>query len=339
MTLAEQQETPAIIGPDIQSGLHALASGCGAYTLDRAPVSLAGKDRVRWLNGMVSNNIRDLAPGRGVYAFVLNPQGQIQGDLYAFNRGETLVLDIDRAQSTLLPQLRRYIIMDKVEVEEFGDAVTVFGVAGPASDEVLTQLGLAVSDSTPLSISEANWNGVSVTVVRGDNPCVPNYEFWVPREHAEKLQQALLKAGAAQVHGAALEAFRIVCGIPKIGADIRERTLPQETSQDRALNFNKGCYIGQEIVERVRARGAVHRALTGFELSGPAPAPGTPLQADGKDVGLITSVVKIPTPDGERAIALGFLRKEHVAEGAAFDAAGATARPVSLPFSSLIKQL
>src|SRR5947209_5502817 len=100
---------------DLSSELHALATGCGVFTLDHALVSLAGKDRVRWLNGMVSNNIRDLAPGRGVYAFVLNPQGNIQGDLYAFNRGESLVLEIDRAQPNLLPQLRRYIIMDKVD--------------------------------------------------------------------------------------------------------------------------------------------------------------------------------------------------------------------------------
>ena len=92
--------------------LHALNSACGLFDLNwRAKIVATGKDRVRWLNGMVSNNIRDLAPGRGVYAFVLNPQGNIQGDLYAFNRGESLILEIDRAQPNLLPQLRRYIIM------------------------------------------------------------------------------------------------------------------------------------------------------------------------------------------------------------------------------------
>ena len=340
MTFVAQEQNPAASGPaDLRSELHAVASRCGAYRLDRALVSLAGKDRVRWLNGMVSNNIRDLAAGRGVYAFVLNPQGQIQGDLYAFNCGETLVLEIERAQAKLVPQLRRYIIMDKVEVEELGDAMVIFGIAGPTSDKVLTHLGIALSDSVPLSISETQWNGINVTVVGGDNPCIPNYEFWVSKEHAEKLQQALHDAGAAQIHEAALEAFRIVCGIPKIGAEIRERTLPQETGQDRALNFNKGCYIGQEIVERVRARGGVHRALTGFELTGETPPPGTPLQADGKDVGLITSVGTIAVADGEHAVALGFLRKEHLSEGATFTAAGATARPVPLPFLSLMKQL
>src|SRR6476660_2470464 len=156
------QEFPSTSQHVLGEQLHALASGCGAYRLDRALVSLSGKDRVRWLNGMVSNNIRDLAPGHGVYAFVLNPQGNIQGDLYAFNRGENLVLEVESSQATLLPQLRRYIIMDKVEVEEFGDRVVVFAITGPKSNEVVASLGIALLDSTALIISNANWKEISI---------------------------------------------------------------------------------------------------------------------------------------------------------------------------------
>jgi aminomethyltransferase len=338
MNLVAQDEIASAEQQNLRSQLHALAAGCGAYRVNRAVVELRGKDRVRWLNGMVSNNIRDLATGRGVYAFVLNPQGQIQGDLYAFNRGETLVLEIDRAQANLLPQLRRYIIMDKVEVQELGDSIVIFGIAGPNATHVIKLLGINGSEAT-LALSEASWNGGSVTVVRGDNPCVLNYEFWVPSEQAQAFWSALLKAGAEGIHEVALDAFRILCGIPKIGVDIRERTLPQETAQDRALNFNKGCYIGQEIVERIRARGSVHRVITGFEVSGPAPASGTPIQVDGKDVGVITSVATIPSSTGAHVIALGLLRKEHLTTGSAFDVADASLRPVLLPFSSLIEQL
>ena len=338
MTLVAQQETSAGTHQNLRSELHALAAGCGAYKLERTLVSLAGKDRVRWLNGMVSNNIRDLEPGRGVYAFVLNPQGQIQGDLYAFSKGEALVLEIDRAQAGLLPQLRRYIIMDKVEIQEFGDSVAVLGIAGPKASQALQSLGITASE-TPLAIFEASWNGVAVTVVRGDNPCVANYEFWVPRPHAEAFWAALLQSGAEEVHEAALDAFRILCGIPKVGADIRERTLPQEAGQDRALNFNKGCYIGQEIVERIRARGSVHRILTGFEVSGSAPAEGMQIQANGKDVGVITSTVTIPISASTRVVSLGLLRKEHLTPEARFEVSGTTVQPVSLPFSSLIQQL
>ena len=306
--------------------------------MSRALVSLAGKDRVRWLNGMVSNNIRDLASGHGVYAFVLNPQGHIQGDLYAFNRGETLVLDIDRQQaSTLVPLLRRYIIMDKVEVEDLSGKLTVFAIAGPKCNDVLRKLGITPPGDSALAISEANWNGVALTVVRSDNPPLPNYEFWVPTEHAESFRRALVESGAAEIGEAALEAFRILSGIPKVGVDIRERTLPQETGQERALNFTKGCYIGQEIVERIRARGSVHRVLTGFEIEGPTPSPGAAIQVDGKDVGQITSVGSIPVHAREQIIALGYLRKEH--HESVLQSGESKLKPVPLPFSSLLQQL
>lgn len=323
---------------DVRSELHALLSACGAYKLDRTLVALAGKDRTRWLNGMVSNNIRDLPWGRGVYGFVLNPQGQIHGDLYAFNRGESLVLEIDRTQANLLPQLRRYIIMDKVEVEELGDDVTVFGVAGPGAENVLRSLGLT-PPLTRLELLEPTRRGIAVTVVRGDNPCLPDFEIWVRKEAADEAWNSLLQAGAREIHQTAFETFRILCGIPKVGTDIGERTLPQETAQDRALNFNKGCYIGQEIVERIRARGSVHRVLTGLEVNGPVPPSGAAIQADGKDVGSITSTSIVPTQDGHCVIALGFVRKEKLSGKVTFAAGGAELTPVSLPFTSLIQQL
>jgi folate-binding protein YgfZ len=338
MSLGTQQET--LIGErgELRSELHSLLSGCVAYRLDRNLVSLSGKDRTRWLNGMVSNNIRDLPSGHGVYAFVLNPQGQIQGDLYSFHRGETLVLEFDRAQANLLPQLRRYIIMDKVEVAELGDRLDVLGAAGPGAYQALSSLGLT-PPSEALELLDTTSNGMAVTVIRGDNPCVPNFELWVAKDQTDRVWHSLLQAGAQEIHNTALETFRVLCGIPRVGADIGERTLPQETAQDRALNFNKGCYIGQEIVERIRARGSVHRVFTGLEVNGPIPVPAGPIQLAGKDIGLITSTATVPAGDGVRVIALGFVRKEHLAEGVTFDVGGAKASPVSLPFSRLLQQL
>lgn len=338
MAILAQREMHPAEQQNMRSELHALTTECGVHKVDRTLVSLAGKDRVRWLNGMVSNNIRDLAAGHGVYAFVLNPQGQIQGDLYAFNRGETLFLEIDWAQAGLLPQLRRYIIMDKVEVQEFGDSTAIFGVAGPKAEQVLHSLGVTVPVS-PLALSDGSSNGVPLIIVHGDNPCGPSFELWLPHDRADEFWAALLKAGAQEVHEATLDAFRILCGVPKMGVDIRERTLPQETAQERALNFNKGCYIGQEIVERIRARGSVHRVLTGFEISGSVPAGGTPIQVDGKEVGIITSTATIPTNAGARVIALGLLRKEHLTRNSPFEVGGTSVRPAPLPFSDLIEQL
>ena len=335
MTLVAQPERDASTPRDSRPEITALLACCAVYRLDRALISLTGRDRVRWLNGMVTNNVRDLQAGHGVYAFVLNAQGQIQGDLYIFNRGESLLIGIERAQvETLLPLLRRYIIMDKVEVEDLSDKLTVIALAGPKSTDTLGALGLNSADLTPLQFAQKQRNGVEITVVRGDNRCAPNYELWVAKDQGESLWNALLATGAQEIHDDALETFRILCGIPKIGQDIRERTLPQETGQERALSFTKGCYIGQEIVERIRARGSVHRALVGFEVDGPAPAAGTKIQYEGKDVGEITSIASAPLK--QKRLAIGYMRKDAMLPERTFAAGEATVRAVSVPFNVVL---
>jgi aminomethyltransferase len=173
-----------------------------------------------------------------------------------------------------------------------------------------------------------NWNDTPLLLVRGDNPCVASYEIWLAVEKIEFVTDALMKAGADTVGEEMLETFRIFCGIPKVGQDIKERTLPQETGQERALNFTKGCYIGQEIVERIRARGAVHRMFTGFEIEGAATVAGTKIQSEGKDVGEITSVMTAPLKG--RRLAVGFLRKEYLEKE--LIAGEAKVRPAELPF-------
>jgi folate-binding protein YgfZ len=330
--LAQQDQNVSGLS-DSRAQLTALVAGCGIYRPERTLLSLTGRDRTRWLNGMVSNNIRDLAAGSGVYAFVLTPQGHIQADVYAFNRGESLLVETDRAQAeTLLRIFRKYIIMDKVEIEDLSEKVTVVGITGPQSGEALTCLGLN-KDLGTLQLVDANFNGSSVAVMRGDNPAFPNYELWVPAEHADSIWNALLQAGAVEVHEQTLETFRILCGIPKVGQDTREKTLPQETGQERALNFNKGCYIGQEIVERIRARGAVHRAFVGFEVEGNVPAAGTKIQSEGKEVGEITSVAAEPLKG--KQLALGFVRREFLANDKALTAGEAEVKAATLPFSGL----
>lgn len=328
MHVVTQENVPAVSAS--RRELTALVAVCGIYLRDTALFSIAGRDRVRWLNGMVTNNIRDLAPGHGVYAFVLNPQGHILGDLYVFNRGETLLAEIERAQvETVLPLLKRYIIMDKVEIEDLSSTTAVVALAGPTSTEVLASARLS-GELGPLQFAESDWNDIPVTLIRGDNPCVPNFELPVPAEQAGSVTAALERAGAQAVSEETLEMFRILCGIPKFGQDIKERTLPQETGQERALNFTKGCYIGQEIVERIRARGAVHRTFMGFEVEGTLPSPGTKIQSESRDIGELTTIAAAPLKG--KHLALGFLRKEFAGEDKVLTAGQAKVRPVPLPF-------
>jgi aminomethyltransferase len=314
----------------------ALRSSCGVYDLStRAKISLRGDDRVRWLNGMVTNNVRDLAPGHGVYAFLLNPQGHIQGDLYAYNRGDSIQVDVGQSQAAqILAIFDRYIIMDDVEVEPLA-SLTAIGVAGPTAPTVLTTAGIDVPELDMLQFVEAKWNDVPITIVRGDNPSVPSYELGIPAENARSLKDSLLRAGAKVVSAAALDLLRIASGIPRYGQDIRERDLPQETEQARALHFSKGCYIGQEIVERIRSRGNVHRKFTGFEIQGELPAPGSKIDADGKDIGEITSAASLPIAESTRRVALGYIRREFAIPGKKVRIGDGEATVAELPFQNI----
>jgi folate-binding protein YgfZ len=340
MQVGLQDAQPVAIPAEVRKEFQVLTTGCGIFKLDRAHIALTGADRVRWLNGMVTNNIRDLAISDGVYAFLLNPQGKIQADLYAFNRGESLVVETESSQvDTILQIFDRYIIMDEVEVENLAGKFTVIGLAGPGSAEVLTGIGFSLeSQPRGLQISDIELQGRKITLVRGDNPSVPNYELWVEPHSSQGLWDSLLQGGAQLVHADTLEVFRVACGIPKFGVDIRQKDLPQETGQDRALNFSKGCYIGQEIVERIRSRGAVHRMFTGFEVEGPIPTPGFRIQHEGKDVAELTSVATIPTSEGEPAVALGYGRKELMVPGKEYVTGDTRVRVAVLPFSGIFPE-
>jgi folate-binding protein YgfZ len=328
-------ETAAVYSNSGQE-VGALIRSAGIYHLDwRVRLTLTGKDRVRWLNGMITNNVRDLAVGQGVYNFVLTPQGRIQGDLYAYNYGEHLVLDTDAFQAeNLFTLLKRYIIMDKVEIARQNGGAGI-GVVGPHSQELLKKVGIEVPGSNALQFVETVWRGLRMTITRGDLPQVESYQLWLEATDVLQLWQALVNHGGTPAGSKAVELLRIACGIPAYGQDIRERDLPQETGQERALSFTKGCYIGQEIVERIRARGAVHRKFTGLTIHGPLPAVGVKAQVDGKDIAEITSAAILPLAKGDLPVALGYVRREACPAGAEIELDGAKARVTEVPFAQM----
>lgn len=322
----------------VRDEFQALKSTCGVYDLDsRARIRLTGGDRVRWLNGMVTNNVRDLAVGRGVYTFLLNPQGHILADLTAFNRGEQLLVDTDQSQlEKILATFDHYIIMDDVEVTNATDRFTTIGLAGPNAGNVLKLAGFDVPELRPLQVADVIWQQHETTVVRGESEPYPSFELWIAPELAPQVREAALRAGATPVSAETLELYRIALGVPRYGQDIRERDLPQETEQQRALNFNKGCYVGQEIVERIRSRGNVHRKFTGFLINGPPPPQGARIQSQAKDVGEITSTAVLPSSSGDQTVALGYIRREAGGPGKEVQIARSTALVADLPFADLL---
>jgi folate-binding protein YgfZ len=303
---------PASDYGDVRAEFRALLETCGIYDLGwRAKINVTGSHRVRWLNGMISNNVRDLQPGHGVYAFLLNPQGHIQSDLYAFARADSFLLDMETAQrDKILLWLKRYIIADDVQLTDVSGQLTALGLTGPASRELILRAGIDVPDLAYLQFADLSWRGIPTTVLRSGEEARESWQIWIAARHAGTLRDAVVAAGAKPTGTAALNLFRIGRGIPAVGPDIRDRDLPHETRQMRALNFNKGCYLGQEIVERIRARGAVHRQFTAFLVEGTLPHPGTKIEAEGKEVGEITTSVVLPLGSGDRPVALGYLRRE-----------------------------
>ncbi|HUI84771.1 MAG TPA: glycine cleavage T C-terminal barrel domain-containing protein [Candidatus Binatia bacterium] len=326
-------ETPATFG-DTVAEFRALLHGCAVLDLSwQARLVISGKDRTRWLNGMITNNIRDLAPGRGVYSFILTPQGHNQGDLVAWNRGDYLLATTDRGQAPEITTiLKRYIIMDQVEIEDISDRLGGIGIAGPKAAETLSTAGIDISQLEAGQVVDAIWRDMGISIARSTIPQMDGYEVWLAAENVEKLWDALAAAGATPAGSDALEMYRILRGVPRYGVDLRERDLPQETGQQHALNFSKGCYVGQEIVERIRTRGNVHRALVGFEIDG-GPPPGAKVRASDKDVGEITSSARVPLAGGERTLALGYLRREVASPGAVVRVGEQNATVRALPFS------
>ncbi len=290
--------------------LNALRHGCGVFDLGwRGKLVVSGEDRVRWLNGMVSNNTRDLRQDFGNYSFVLNAQGHIQGDLLAFQRGDFYMLESELGQiATIREFLERFIIMDDVEIGEISSKLTSIGVAGPRAVEVLSSAGLMPGTAKPGELLDGSWKGIGFSLVRDPIEVRNWYELWLAPENVEAFWNALVAAGATPVGAEALEWQRILLGLLRVGMDTGVRELPQETGQDYALHHNKGCYIGQEIVERIRARGQVHRRLTGFILDGKAPERGSKIMAGEKEIGEITSSAEVVVGGMARTVALGYAK-------------------------------
>jgi folate-binding protein YgfZ len=321
-------------------------------------VDVRGADRFRWLSGMVTNTVNDLFPNTGAWNLVLDAQGHIQGDLTVWRAGEEqspqrrspasaakdgnggqdpllgtpfagesgLELEIAADQTDkLLAHLNRFIIMDDVELvplgeEQAGEAgsETAIGLSGPLAPEVLERVGLP-EIASPMAGTHVEWNGWEVRILRSYGLLTPHYEFWLPSAGLGKLWSCLRTGGAMPVGSASLDAFRIAEGIPVYGIDMVERDLPQETAQMRALHFSKGCYLGQEIVERIRSRGNVHRHLRPLELVGPVPASGAELTLeDGTVAGAITSAAQLTLKAGPRVFALGMMRAEAEAKSQSF---------------------
>jgi folate-binding protein YgfZ len=267
-------------------GYRALREGAAWLDLSDRPRFLArGRDRARFLHNVTSNNIKAMTPGESLYAFCLTPQGRIVGDLYLLCRADDFLIDTEpELRDKLRAHILKYKVADQIELEDVTDSTASIGVEGPSAPP-------APEGSTTLPFT-----------VTGQ----PGYRIFCSLEEKPAIVAALEAAGVKAATAEDARLVRIENGQPRYGEDILETSLPQETGQMHAVSFNKGCYLGQEIVERIRARGRVNRNFRKLELDLPEPpAPGTTLTIDGKEAQVTSSIY---SPELQKVIALVYLR-------------------------------
>ena len=269
----------------------------------RGRIRATGEDRKRLLHAMTTNHVEQLAPGQGCYAFFLNANGRILADVHVLATEDSLLLDVEPAsREFVLGHLDKYIIADDVTVTDETADWTTLAVEGPDAAALLEAAGIPVPEADFASVP---WAGR--LVVKTSFTGQPGYWILVSPLDAPIVREAILGAGAAELTFEQADALRITHGKPRYGVDFSDAHLVQETQLMHAVHFQKGCYLGQEIVERVRSRGQVHRRLTALRVSGDAPiAPHTKVMAGDKEAGEITSA----TPVGDETAAIGILRAE-----------------------------
>jgi tRNA-modifying protein YgfZ len=287
------------------NGYEALRTGAAWLDLStRGKIKLTGEDRARLLHAMTTNHVQQLTPGTGCYAFFLTTQGRILSDVNILCRPDHFLLDLEpETREKIYQHLDHYIIADDVTIEDITAETATIAVEGPKSREVLQSAGAPIPDA---EYSSAEWD--TRLIARLNTTGSPGFFIFAPASEKEKLLSELEAAGAVAADPEAFRTVRLENGRARYGEDLSERFLAQEANQPHALHFSKGCYLGQEIVERVRSRGQVHRVLKTLQLDAKEPpAPGTKLE-DGTE---ITSAAYSPALD--KVVALAYVRTNRAA--------------------------
>jgi folate-binding protein YgfZ len=290
-----------------------------------ALIELSGPDRLRYLNAIVSNDVKNLKEGSGTLALLLNPQGRILAELEIYALADRLVtVSHASLRERTVETLDKYIIMDDVTLTDVTDKMGSLAIEGPFALKAFDRAyNLGVDEMPELAIRSVHIDSIPCEIVRRSHFGQPGVEIFASRKLLSELWENLAKLArernGAPVGMKTLETLRLEAGIPFYPADFNDTVIPHEARVETThISFSKGCYTGQEIVERVRSRGQVNRVRVRliFSTSEP-PAFGTRLRVDGKEVGLVTSAAY--SPREKTAIGMGYSRREHDAPGTTLD--------------------
>jgi len=354
----------------------------------RSRICLTGADRVRFLHGQVTNDVKKLCVGEGCYAALVTAKGKMESDLNIFNLQDELLLDFEPGLTEKISQrLGKFIVADDVQIVDVTPHYGLLSVQGPKAEEVVLAMGLIGRDALPRVQADQQVGPTIVTITdatlgevylmnharlssfplpakRGEGqgegqrftssprPSPPfhggegenvlsGFDLFIPNSSlgavADKLIAAAKQTGGRACGWQAFETARIEAAIPRFGVDMDETNLPLECGiASRAVVYNKGCYIGQEVINRIHSFGHVTRELRGLRLADELkslPQRGDKLFRDGKEIGYVTSAVKSPALNAN--IALGYVRREANQTGNELTLQGAgesSAKIVEIPF-------
>jgi tRNA-modifying protein YgfZ len=297
---------------------------------ERAFVRLHGRDPVKMIQGLITNDLAGAGPNRAVYAGMLTPKGRLLADLRVYHRGPDVLIETHRASlQNVLDNVKKYVPPLFARAEDVSAQYTMFGVYGPDA----RALAGAVAQ-LPEGVNELSESADQTLCVRSDYIDEDGWELIARSENAAALSGRL---NAIHATLDTLEVLRIEAGTPRWGAELDENVIPLEAGlRDRMISETKGCYTGQEVIVRILHRGHVNWMLRGV-LLGDAPLPerGTPLlSAEGKQVGRITSACV--SPRHGQTIGLGYARRElQLPVGVKVGQTGVDAQVVTLPFAQV----
>lgn len=310
---------------DVASEYAALRERAGVLDLSfRGRLCLTGADRVRFLHGQVTNDIKRLGAGDGCYAALTTAKGRMESDLYIYNLAEELLLDFEPGLAEAVSRrLEKFLVADDVQVVDVSPHYGLLSVQGPVADAVLSALELFPRLPTKelQLLTHADATLGELCLVNQPRLGMHGFDLFVPVAAlgavADKLVAAAKASGGRPCGWTAFEAARIEAGMPRFGVDMDGTNLPQETGiESRAVSYTKGCYIGQEVLNRLHTMGHVNRELRRLSFTGklePLPIKGDKLFREGKEAGQVTSAAVVP--GSEKTVALAYLKREMAAPG------------------------
>ena len=306
----------------------------------RAYLKFTGPDRVRYLNAILTNDIKTLKENHGTVSLFLSPQGHIQAEIETHALPDKLLcVSYAMTRERLIPAMDKYIIMDDVTLTDRTDEIASLALEGPKAAPAIAELArLDLNGLEELESREVSFKGIECRIVRRSPGKEPSGEFLLHRKDLEQMWHVLVDA--AKEHGGgpagyeALNSVRLEQGIPWFGYDFGEKQIPHEAGlQDSHISYTKGCYTGQEIVERVRSRGQVNRVRVSLEFEGSVePAANAPLLAEGKEAGFVTRSGFSPATNAW--IGMGYVRREKSAAGTVLEMGEGRATVIATPIAT-----